>query len=168
MYIAHNFDIFFQRPTLATVMTWLDFETLGLLFGMMVIVAIFMETGFFDFVAVQVKTIYKKKIFLNLQLRKNIQSYIRIHYADNVWLDIFTYKWQKQYLFVKRDQQFALTPNFIDVFITVIIDRTISYKLCKYVCINIISKQNIDSFYNLQHLTKLNAFPWPFMGQDMG
>ncbi|XP_014672275.1 PREDICTED: P protein-like isoform X2 [Priapulus caudatus] len=42
-----------ERPTLDMVMTWLDFETLGLLFGMMVIVGIFMETGFFDYVAVQ-------------------------------------------------------------------------------------------------------------------
>ena len=32
-------------------MTWLDVETLSLLFGMMVIVSIFSETGFFDYCA---------------------------------------------------------------------------------------------------------------------
>ena len=35
-------------------MTWLDVETLSLLFGMMVIVSIFSETGFFDYCALVV------------------------------------------------------------------------------------------------------------------
>ncbi|KAK8769738.1 hypothetical protein V5799_013798 [Amblyomma americanum] len=33
-------------------MSWLDVETLSLLFGMMVLVAILCETGFFDYAAV--------------------------------------------------------------------------------------------------------------------
>ena len=39
-------------------MTWLDVETLALLFGMMVIVAIFAETGCFDYCALMVGTLY--------------------------------------------------------------------------------------------------------------
>ncbi|XP_076319068.1 P protein-like [Tachypleus tridentatus] len=41
-----------DRPSLEKVMSWLDVETLCLLFGMMVLVAILCETGFFDYTAV--------------------------------------------------------------------------------------------------------------------
>ncbi|KAG0422373.1 hypothetical protein HPB47_001797, partial [Ixodes persulcatus] len=41
-----------DRPSLAKVMSWLDVETLSLLFGMMILVAILCETGFFDYAAV--------------------------------------------------------------------------------------------------------------------
>nr|XP_046919178.1 P protein-like [Dermatophagoides farinae] len=41
-----------DRPSLAKVVSWLDVETLALLFGMMILVAILCETGFFDYVAV--------------------------------------------------------------------------------------------------------------------
>ena len=42
----------FQRPSLEKVVSWLDVETLSLLFGMMLKVAILVETGFFDYIAV--------------------------------------------------------------------------------------------------------------------
>uniref|UniRef100_A0A3B3QMP3 OCA2 melanosomal transmembrane protein n=1 Tax=Paramormyrops kingsleyae TaxID=1676925 RepID=A0A3B3QMP3_9TELE len=42
-----------DRPSLITVVEWIDYETLALLFGMMVLVAIFSETGFFDYCAVK-------------------------------------------------------------------------------------------------------------------
>uniref|UniRef100_A0A673CV55 Oculocutaneous albinism II n=1 Tax=Sphaeramia orbicularis TaxID=375764 RepID=A0A673CV55_9TELE len=42
-----------DRPSLVTVVEWIDYETLALLFGMMVLVAIFSETGFFDYCAVK-------------------------------------------------------------------------------------------------------------------
>ncbi|GFQ75001.1 p protein, partial [Trichonephila clavata] len=41
-----------ERPSLIEVLTWMDVETLCLLFGMMVLVSILCETGFFDYVAV--------------------------------------------------------------------------------------------------------------------
>ncbi|XP_074594536.1 P protein-like isoform X2 [Brevipalpus obovatus] len=41
-----------NRPSLEKIISWLDIETLALLFGMMVMVAILCETGFFDYVAV--------------------------------------------------------------------------------------------------------------------
>ena len=37
------------------VISWIDMETLTLLFGMMIIVSIFAETGFFDYSALQVQ-----------------------------------------------------------------------------------------------------------------
>ena len=43
-----------QKPSLDTVLGWLDYDTLCLLFGMMVLVAVFCETGFFDWLALQV------------------------------------------------------------------------------------------------------------------
>nr|XP_020011287.1 P protein isoform X1 [Castor canadensis] len=42
-----------DRPSLTQVVEWIDFETLALLFGMMILVAIFSETGFFDYCAIK-------------------------------------------------------------------------------------------------------------------
>lgn len=41
-----------ERPTMSDVMSWIDIETLLLLFGMMILVAILSETGVFDYLAV--------------------------------------------------------------------------------------------------------------------
>lgn len=41
-----------ERPSLAQVVSWLDVETLCLLFGMMILVGVLCETGFFDYAAV--------------------------------------------------------------------------------------------------------------------
>lgn len=41
-----------ERPTMGEVITWIDVETLLLLFGMMILVAILSETGIFDYLAV--------------------------------------------------------------------------------------------------------------------
>lgn len=41
-----------QKPSMEEIVSWLDTETLLLLFGMMILVAILSETGIFDFLAV--------------------------------------------------------------------------------------------------------------------
>lgn len=41
-----------ERPTMPEIMSWIDVETLLLLFGMMILVAILSETGIFDYFAV--------------------------------------------------------------------------------------------------------------------
>lgn len=41
-----------ERPPMAEIMGWIDVETLLLLFGMMILVAILSETGIFDYLAV--------------------------------------------------------------------------------------------------------------------
>lgn len=41
-----------ERPTMPEILSWIDVETLLLLFGMMTLVAILSETGLFDFLAV--------------------------------------------------------------------------------------------------------------------
>eukprot|EP01103_Thecamoeba_quadrilineata_P008709 TRINITY_DN1843_c0_g1_i1.p1 TRINITY_DN1843_c0_g1~~TRINITY_DN1843_c0_g1_i1.p1 ORF type:complete len:710 (-),score=124.55 TRINITY_DN1843_c0_g1_i1:150-2279(-) len=40
-------------PTFKEVVGWIDFDTIGLLYGMMIMVAIFSETGFFEFVSIR-------------------------------------------------------------------------------------------------------------------
>eukprot|EP01126_Amoeba_proteus_P035293 TRINITY_DN3554_c0_g1_i25.p1 TRINITY_DN3554_c0_g1~~TRINITY_DN3554_c0_g1_i25.p1 ORF type:complete len:560 (-),score=80.92 TRINITY_DN3554_c0_g1_i25:428-2107(-) len=42
-----------DRPSLDLVITWIDFGTIGLLFGMMIMVGIFSRTGFFEWAAVK-------------------------------------------------------------------------------------------------------------------
>ena len=41
------------RPTFVEVINWIDFDTVGLLFGMMIMVGIFSETGFFEWSAIK-------------------------------------------------------------------------------------------------------------------
>uniref|UniRef100_G3N8I3 OCA2 melanosomal transmembrane protein n=1 Tax=Gasterosteus aculeatus aculeatus TaxID=481459 RepID=G3N8I3_GASAC len=55
--------IIFERPSLVTVVEWIDYETLALLFGMMVLVAIFSETGFFDYCAVKAYQLSRGKVW---------------------------------------------------------------------------------------------------------
>lgn len=44
--------IFDERPTMGEIISWIDIETLMLLFSMMILVTIFSETGIFDYTAV--------------------------------------------------------------------------------------------------------------------
>lgn len=41
-----------ERPTMEVIISWIDAETLLLLFGMMILVAILAQTGLFDYLAV--------------------------------------------------------------------------------------------------------------------
>ncbi|XP_040896581.1 P protein [Toxotes jaculatrix] len=52
-----------DRPSLVTVVEWIDYETLALLFGMMVLVAIFSETGFFDYCAVKAYQLSRGRVW---------------------------------------------------------------------------------------------------------
>ncbi|XP_048775798.1 P protein-like [Ostrea edulis] len=54
---------FDKRPELSTIIAWIDMETLMLLFGMMVIVSIFSETGFFDSCALKAYKLAKGKVW---------------------------------------------------------------------------------------------------------
>uniref|UniRef100_A0A336LQF6 CSON000900 protein n=1 Tax=Culicoides sonorensis TaxID=179676 RepID=A0A336LQF6_CULSO len=52
-----------ERPTMADIMSWIDTETLLLLFGMMILVAILSETGIFDYLAVYAYKITNGKVW---------------------------------------------------------------------------------------------------------
>lgn len=61
--------ILHHKPTMEEVISWIDVETLLLLFGMMVLVAILSETGIFDFLAVYA---YKVKMWRRWGHRINV------------------------------------------------------------------------------------------------
>lgn len=52
-----------ERPAMADIMSWIDVETLLLLFGMMILVAILSETGIFDYLAVYAYKITNGKVW---------------------------------------------------------------------------------------------------------
>lgn len=51
-----------EKPTMGELMSWIDIETLLLLFGMMILVAILSETGIFDFLAVYAYKVRDKNL----------------------------------------------------------------------------------------------------------
>ncbi|XP_039600635.1 P protein isoform X1 [Polypterus senegalus] len=52
-----------DRPSLMKVVEWIDYETLALLFGMMILVAIFSDTGFFDYCAVKAYRLSRGRVW---------------------------------------------------------------------------------------------------------
>ncbi|XP_064618638.1 P protein-like [Lineus longissimus] len=52
-----------ERPSYDTLVSWIDYETLTLLLGMMILVSVFCETGFFDWAAFQAYKITKGNVW---------------------------------------------------------------------------------------------------------
>ncbi|KAM4795873.1 P protein [Rhinophrynus dorsalis] len=52
-----------DKPSLAKVVEWIDYETLSLLFGMMILVAVFSDTGFFDYCAVKAYQLSRGRVW---------------------------------------------------------------------------------------------------------
>ncbi|XP_066478018.1 P protein [Tiliqua scincoides] len=52
-----------DKLSLVKVVEWIDYETLALLFGMMLLVAIFSETGFFDYCAVKAYRLSRGRVW---------------------------------------------------------------------------------------------------------
>ncbi|KAM4699346.1 P protein [Discoglossus pictus] len=52
-----------DRPSLVKVVEWIDYETLALLFGMMILVAVFSDTGFFDYCAVKAYQLSRGRVW---------------------------------------------------------------------------------------------------------
>ncbi|XP_078114348.1 P protein [Sander vitreus] len=72
-----------DRPSLVTVVEWIDYETLGLLFGMMVLVAIFSETGFFDYCAVKAYQLSRGRVWPMIMILCLIAAILSA-FLDNV------------------------------------------------------------------------------------
>lgn len=72
-----------ERPSLPEVISWLDVETLLLLFSMMVLVAIMAETGMFDFLAVYTFEVTKGKLWPLITLLSVITAALST-FLDNV------------------------------------------------------------------------------------
>eukprot|EP01087_Luapelamoeba_hula_P023709 TRINITY_DN877_c0_g1_i1.p1 TRINITY_DN877_c0_g1~~TRINITY_DN877_c0_g1_i1.p1 ORF type:complete len:517 (+),score=89.91 TRINITY_DN877_c0_g1_i1:306-1856(+) len=52
-----------SRPAFLEVISWIDFDTIGLLFGMMIMVGIFSDTGFFEYTAVKAYKLSKGRVW---------------------------------------------------------------------------------------------------------
>lgn len=63
-----------ERPPMTLIMSWIDIETLLLLFGMMILVAILSETGIFDYLAVYAYKVNILNIFANFHDNDKISS----------------------------------------------------------------------------------------------
>lgn len=72
-----------QRPSIPEVISWLDEETLILLFSMMILVAIMAETGIFDFLAVFTFEVTKGKLWPLIFLLCGITAVVST-FLDNV------------------------------------------------------------------------------------
>lgn len=72
-----------KRPTLETVVEWISLETLCLLFGMMVLVAIFSQTGIFDYFAVKAYKIARGKVWPLITLLCLFSAFVSA-FLDNV------------------------------------------------------------------------------------
>lgn len=78
--IAANLSIaalalFNERPRLEEIIAWIDMDTLMLLFGMMILVALTSETGIFDFMAIFV---FKVHISINFMFNEILLSIPRL------------------------------------------------------------------------------------------
>ena len=71
------------RPSFETVINWIDFETVGLLFGMMIMVGIFSETGFFEWSAIKAYKFSKGNVW-HLTLILCIFTAVVSAFLDNV------------------------------------------------------------------------------------
>lgn len=72
-----------ERPTLTEIVSWLDVETLLLLFSMMILVAIMAETGLFDYLAVFTFEVTKGKLWPLIYLLCIITAVLST-FLDNV------------------------------------------------------------------------------------
>ncbi|CAH2101648.1 unnamed protein product [Euphydryas editha] len=72
-----------ERPSLPELVSWLDMETLLLLFSMMILVAIMAETGMFDFLAVFTFEVTKGKLWPLITLLCAITALLST-FLDNV------------------------------------------------------------------------------------
>ncbi|CAK1546503.1 unnamed protein product [Leptosia nina] len=72
-----------ERPSLPELISWLDVETLLLLFSMMILVAIMAETGMFDFLAVYTFEVTKGKLWPLITVLCAITAFLST-FLDNV------------------------------------------------------------------------------------
>lgn len=95
-----------ERPQMTQIMQWIDVETLLLLFGMMVLVAILSETGLFDYLAV-----YAYKVSLSLQqynAKHNANSYVSDFEWANLVVDkLFVLVYGRYVRFLRQRDDYA-------------------------------------------------------------
>lgn len=78
-----------QRPPMSQIMSWIDIETLLLLFGMMILVAILSETGIFDYLAVYAYKVRMIEMNLSMKLTLIPNS---LHVSDYKWKSLASHQ----------------------------------------------------------------------------
>jgi Na+/H+ antiporter NhaD/arsenite permease-like protein len=66
-----------EKPSMEVIISWIDAETLLLLFGMMILVAILAQTGLFDYLAVyafKVCVSFSETINIKLQISLSLDN----------------------------------------------------------------------------------------------
>lgn len=120
-----------ERPPMSLIMSWIDVETILLLFGMMIIVAILSETGVFDYLAVYA---YKVCIIRTYNFLKHreceiLTKILFLNYSQitngKVWplincLCFFT----------------AILSSFLDNVTTVLLMTPVTIRLCEVMELN--------------------------------
>lgn len=116
-----------DRPTMPEILSWIDVETLLLLFGMMTLVAVLAETGIFDFLAVFAFKVHHYTSLLSVQSIKHLTH--SIHETQitkgRVWplincLCLFT----------------AVVSAFLDNVTTLLLIGPVSFRLCEVMKLN--------------------------------
>lgn len=74
-----------EKPPMEEIIAWIDVETLLLLFGMMILVAILAQTGVFDYLAV-----YAFKVFSN-KTQQTLLVIISYLISDHQWKGLAAY-----------------------------------------------------------------------------
>lgn len=72
-----------KRPSLSTIVTWVQWDTLVLLFGMMILVALSAKTGFFDYLAFKAYKLSKGRVWWLITLLC-ISTAVISAFLDNV------------------------------------------------------------------------------------
>lgn len=72
-----------KRPALSVIIMWIDFETIMLLFGMMIIVGVLAETGAFEWAAVKAYKLSKGKVWPLLTMLVMFSAIVSA-FLDNV------------------------------------------------------------------------------------
>ena len=80
---------FFIRPTLDEILTWIDVETLTLLFSMMLIVSVVSETGVFNYMGYWAFRITKGKVILNKGYPSHDQMLLGLNYREIISIHLY-------------------------------------------------------------------------------
>jgi P protein len=110
-----------ERPTMALIISWIDVETLLLLFGMMILVAVLSETGVFDYLAVYAfKVIFEPNFAISKLLIHSIQITNGRVWPLIICLCLFT----------------AVLSSFLDNVTTILLMTPVTIRLCEVMELN--------------------------------
>ena len=123
-------------------MSWIDFDTIGLLFGMMIMVGIFSETGFFEYSAVKVIVRSISSLLFHINVAPHLSSFSSIAGVSVEPIDCFPFfSFRAQAYKLSRGNLWRLTlilciftavvSAFLDNVTTILLLTPVTVRLCK-------------------------------------